>query len=551
MTLRQIPLEQILPNPFQTRQAEDPEHVAKVADSIAASGLLQTPVARQAARVGLVELAFGHTRLAAFRVLSVGAALEGKPDPRLFDTMPVDVRELSDIEMFELAVRENIDRRDLTPIEEARAMATYRDSFGKTSAEIGVLFGIGDSAVRNKMRLLDLPAQVQEKIKSGELGEGVARRLLALQHIAPNRIQEVAKQILEDPDRSGGMFDEDPIADVLYQEALQMSRHGNNAGDGLWPLAWKGGVARPTGEAVAEILAERGWKVPAADIEGALQAFASGSDVEEVQRLFEMALEAASWIRQLVAPPPCTACEFHQVHNGTHFCGIEACYEQKKKAWLEGEIRRAVKRLGVQIYDPPKDGSAHLDATFVWKGTGGRQLDPAWQKLLDKKDPSLRLRAVDPNYSEFIGTGSHSVELIRVGEAAKNAAVSRHKESVSTSSRTYAQQERRRRATDRFVDANVPQAFGMAFSSITSLPLLELINKAISADWGKLPAGKVQRMARLRERIALRAIKESLGYASRGPKATAKELRIQAKQLGVKLPKDWDQKAAACEPGKE
>ena len=92
--------------------------------------------------------------------------------------MPVETRPLTDLEMFEMGVSENLARKDLTPVEEARAMARYRDDFGKTSAEIGRLFGLSDSTVRNKIRLLNLPEEVKEALEDGRLTEGGARNLL-------------------------------------------------------------------------------------------------------------------------------------------------------------------------------------------------------------------------------------------------------------------------------------------------------------------------------------------------------------------------------------
>jgi ParB family chromosome partitioning protein len=230
MTVQKFALEQIVANPFQTRQAEDPADVARLAESIAQVGLLQVPVGRR--RDGRVQLAFGHTRLAAFRQL----ALE---DPRAYGEMPVDERDLSDIELFELAVRENLERRDLTPIEEARAMATYRDTFGKTSDEIGELFGKSGSAARNTMRLLNLPMPVQEKMQSREINESTGRKLLVLQKMAPQAIPDIAK-VITGKERAWRSVDEE------IQSALEEAAHPLPAGrDGWWPLDWKGTVEPP------------------------------------------------------------------------------------------------------------------------------------------------------------------------------------------------------------------------------------------------------------------------------------------------------------------
>jgi ParB/RepB/Spo0J family partition protein len=164
-------LDKIDPNPYQPRENEDPEHIRNLAISIGQDGLLQAPAGRVVN--DRVQLAFGHSRLAAYKFLR-DTGNSG------YETMPVIIRVLSDEDMFRLAISENLQRRDLTPIEEARAMTRYRDEFGKSSMEIGGLFGLSDSAVRNKIRLLKLPPTLQDALRRRELTEGAARALVPL-----------------------------------------------------------------------------------------------------------------------------------------------------------------------------------------------------------------------------------------------------------------------------------------------------------------------------------------------------------------------------------
>lgn len=203
-------LECFLPNPWQPRESEDAEHIKKIALSIAQDGLMQVPVGRwvdaelkpapnmeATNQINLntllengyrVQLAFGHSRLAAFKWLE-----DVKNHSDLVGNwalMPVVVRDLSDDEMFRMAVGENLARKDLTAIEEARAMARYRDEFGKNSAQIGEVFGVSESTVRGKMRLLNLPAEVQAA--SRELSEGTMRELLFLFDL-PEEVREKMK----------------------------------------------------------------------------------------------------------------------------------------------------------------------------------------------------------------------------------------------------------------------------------------------------------------------------------------------------------------------
>ena len=106
--------------------------------------------------------------------------------------MPLNIVELDDQGMFEQAVAENRERKDLTAIEEAQAMAVYRDHFKKTSAQIGELFHLSDSAVRNKMRLLDLPDEVKAKISDRTITEGAGREVLTFMEL-PDEVQKKIK----------------------------------------------------------------------------------------------------------------------------------------------------------------------------------------------------------------------------------------------------------------------------------------------------------------------------------------------------------------------
>src|SRR5688572_15649036 len=128
-----IPVNLIDHNPYQPRQVEDAGAVAEIAESIKRNGLMQVPSARKAG--SRYQLAFGHTRLAAFK-------LNGE------DCMPLIVRDLSDLQMFELGVAENIKRRDLNYVEQAEAMRRYMVEFGKTSVQAGEFFNVSEEVVR-------------------------------------------------------------------------------------------------------------------------------------------------------------------------------------------------------------------------------------------------------------------------------------------------------------------------------------------------------------------------------------------------------------------
>ncbi|HWR66097.1 MAG TPA: ParB/RepB/Spo0J family partition protein [Bellilinea sp.] len=179
-----IELDFIQPNPWQPREDQDPEAIEKLAQSIQTDGLMQIPTARVMPD-STVQLAFGHRRFAAFQHLLKYDLYSGKK----WSSMPLIIRDLSDEEMFRYAVSENVKRQDLTPIEEAKAMIRYRDEFGKTSAEIGELFGLSDATVRGKIRLLKLPAVVQDLIRRRQISEGAARALIGMYDLPEYELQ--------------------------------------------------------------------------------------------------------------------------------------------------------------------------------------------------------------------------------------------------------------------------------------------------------------------------------------------------------------------------
>lgn len=160
-----IPLDQIDCNPYQVRLADDPVHIQKIADDVLAraiadpadpqAGLLQVPIARpHPSSPGRYQLAFGHTRLAAFRHLR-----DSEPDGERWERFPLNVRSLSDRDLAEMAARENAARKDLSAIEIARSLQRLISDFHLTQLEAGKIFGYSSQgAVANLLRLLKLPA---------------------------------------------------------------------------------------------------------------------------------------------------------------------------------------------------------------------------------------------------------------------------------------------------------------------------------------------------------------------------------------------------------
>lgn len=179
-----IPLGDLEENPYQVRTVYDESMLSDLAASIQEVGLLQLPVAR---KVGdRFQMAFGHCRRRAFARLARSGLVQ-------YDQMPVDVMELTDREMFEISFSENLKRADLSPIEKAVALKQYMEDFHATSAQASQLFGISESTIRGTLRLLNLPEDAQEQVRSGRLSQHQARKFLEQPATVQRRAERAQK----------------------------------------------------------------------------------------------------------------------------------------------------------------------------------------------------------------------------------------------------------------------------------------------------------------------------------------------------------------------
>ena len=164
-TLREIPIEEIGPNPNQPRKTFDINGLQELSASMRQSGVLQPVVVR---RVGSgYQLIVGERRLRAAKL----AGLE---------RLPAVIREATDAESLELALVENLLREDLNPIEEAEAYQRLLAEFGWTQEELAGRVGKDRSSIANCLRLLKLPTVIQDDLRAGRLTMGHARALLSL-----------------------------------------------------------------------------------------------------------------------------------------------------------------------------------------------------------------------------------------------------------------------------------------------------------------------------------------------------------------------------------
>src|SRR5436309_2947329 len=164
-----LSLHEIVPNPEQPRRHFDDEALGLLADSIRRHGLLQPLVVRRIA--GRYELIAGERRLRAAR----RAGLE---------RVPGIVREARVGDRLELALIEDGQRENLTPLEEAEAYRHLIDAHGLTQEEIAARVGKSRPAITNTLRLLGLPDAVKAQLESGELTAGHARAVLAIEGVA-------------------------------------------------------------------------------------------------------------------------------------------------------------------------------------------------------------------------------------------------------------------------------------------------------------------------------------------------------------------------------
>lgn len=176
---REIPLKQIDPNPFQTRSNIDPTLLGELASSIAANGVVQPILVRPLAN-GRYQLIAGERRWRASELAN-----------RV--TVPAILRQVSDEQVMEITIVENLQRADLNPMEQARAYDRLSREFKMTQEQMSVRTGKQRVTVTNFLRLMRLPSEVQAEIEKGTLTFGHAKALLGLP--TPEQQSKVARHV--------------------------------------------------------------------------------------------------------------------------------------------------------------------------------------------------------------------------------------------------------------------------------------------------------------------------------------------------------------------
>jgi ParB family transcriptional regulator, chromosome partitioning protein len=180
--VQQLRLESIVPNRYQPRQHFSENELTELADSLKHNGLLQPILVRRKGD-GIFELIAGERRLRAAKL----AGLE---------KIPALIRNCSDQESMVLALVENLQRDDLNPMDTARAYHRMLNEFSLTQDAVAQKVSRDRSSIANMLRLMTLPAEVQELIESSQLSTGHAKVILGL--FSPEAQIRLARQIIQD-----------------------------------------------------------------------------------------------------------------------------------------------------------------------------------------------------------------------------------------------------------------------------------------------------------------------------------------------------------------
>jgi ParB family chromosome partitioning protein len=175
-----VRLDQLEPNPYQTRSRMSDEELEELAESIQANGVLQ-PVIVRPKKDGRYVLIAGERRWRASQLAQR-------------ETIPAMVRQVSNQQAMEMTIIENLQRQDLNCMDQARAFSRMSQEFGLTQEEIGRRTGCARETVSNYMRLLKLPGRVQGYLDQGQIEFSHARLLLRLQD--PAVMERMAERVI-------------------------------------------------------------------------------------------------------------------------------------------------------------------------------------------------------------------------------------------------------------------------------------------------------------------------------------------------------------------
>lgn len=179
--VEEISLDEIRPNPYQPRKTFDDKSLKELSESIKENGVFQPIIIRKS--INGYEIIAGERRYRASK-------LAGKT------TIPAITRQFDEAQMMEVAVLENLQREDLTPLEEAQAYEMLQKNLGLTQEEVSKRLGKSRPYIANYLRLLTLPQKTKRLLQHGDLSMGQARTLLGLKN--KEGIDKLAKKVVKE-----------------------------------------------------------------------------------------------------------------------------------------------------------------------------------------------------------------------------------------------------------------------------------------------------------------------------------------------------------------
>lgn len=540
-----IDLNLIRPNPFQPRKEYLTQELSELVENIERNttpdfdGLLQAPTAR---KVGTTyELAFGHRRWMAMQALGRGE-------------MRLQIRDLTDLQMFEIAVSENMKRKDLNPIEEAEAIQTYMEKFGKTSEEAAAFFGKAASTIRGMVRLLNLPEAAQEKVRSGEINTAGARALLVVAKVAgESGVEDVLERMEQD--------NEGPLEAI--SDTLQFH-------DATWRLRLDEGwvTANPfppkhlpplkVKEIHSALIAEDESELDGKEEDAARLVALVQAGMEVTDEAFGMFDEdGLERVRVLANPPGCLGCPLHAQLDGDHFCGMKLCADRKQAAWWQEETETEAQKRGVPVYEKARDGAFETLNAY----------NSETKKLLTAAHEDVRLKTAAERIwgNSELDLPDH-VQMVVVGKTAEKLRKKDEKTKEKETARvggedwrlTSALQNAVRTFCVRWNWEMGSEAAAVAFNGVTSLTLMKDLLEIGSVDFpegvdddalleGAMKAKKkADGLAQMRRLLGMWMLDMHFRWNSNDKKALvqyAKGMGELIKAWGGKLPKDWDAQA--------
>lgn len=179
--VKELDLSDIRPNPYQPRKRFDDKSLRELSDSIKENGVFQPIIVRKS--VNGYEIIAGERRYRASKLAKK-------------KTIPAIVRKFDESQMMEVAVLENLQREDLTPLEEAQAYEMLQKNLGLTQEEVSKRMGKSRPYIANYLRLLTLPSKTKRLLQHGDLSMGQARTLLGLKD--KDKIDALAKRVAKE-----------------------------------------------------------------------------------------------------------------------------------------------------------------------------------------------------------------------------------------------------------------------------------------------------------------------------------------------------------------